>query len=1278
MATKLVPGFGEVEESRAAQYLVPGGPSFDDPGTGPGVAVISFSGPNASEVGEPSADFAVSMSGGLSGSYVITPATTGEGSFTPSSVTLSSSLTAATFKYTAASSGVVFISIDNDRGLVNPQQIELTATAEPIGEITSVTVSGQRVTIQGTFEENPVSATAVLTAASPANGAVTQGPIPVSLSPTNGTFSVFFDPPPGDYAEQTVTLTNSAGETVLTSSTPVVIIPISGEAQAEAPATSYSIDGPTSGNAGDSFTFTSTANGETAATVSVSASGGTISPSNTFAAQGGTFQYTPTSSGTSTLSFTNNGGLPNPANITFTASNAPDMEDPVMFGGINITNVTDTSMTLSWQAGQDNIGIASYQYNMGSAWIGVGLNLSANVTGLTSSTSYNIQVRALDAAGRSSNVLSVTQATNAAATVPGAPTGVTVLVGFSSATVSFTAPISNGGSPIIGFKAIASTGQEATGSASPINITVPSDVDVTVTVVAINSVGESAPSVPSLPFRVNTPLPGVTVQIIPGTTSIAGGGTQQFTAIVTQPDANPSQEVDWVTSAGTISDTGLFTAPAATLFAQTITITAISVVNPTRFATSTAIIPAVASGGGEPSTQIPIRHHSSSIVNRYGVAVEGALVTVTNSETGEKADLFSDKDLQIPIFNPIITNALGSFSFYVKAIQCSYSVRGKGVEPYTRSDIFDIINNVDLSPITSAITSLENSKVSFSALDSVASNLTPKSQTSALESEVAVTKQDALETAQILDQFQSSTTNAINSLTSWVSALENSGVGSATVVDAHRFVTGGSGTLANPWTGWDTGIVWAENTQYDFRDGVYAYVNSPNFGKSFLRINGRENTYFKHLGTSNAMIVDAGSNSADTVVGVDIRVKLESNSGAAGGVFARGVAQSDFNIEFNNVPGVCFSEISCLLNRYRLVTSPVKRTQTVAPATLLLSGKRSAGYANGGSKYDLLAENCTGTAVALFDMMNAEFTGVLQLNDIGITIASTVRGSKFDSLVVSNNVTNGLISDAEYSLFSNIRAERATVRGKGNIVLGGMYDTLVIGGSQQAIGPLTYGLNGGRFEQGGSNVSMRDVYNASTLKYEPDQIRAVKNLSVQGRTAFGTDTFDVGGGEIYKTPGGQVCFGTTQPTGVARVTLYNTNNTATDINFQSLLQSFSTTAYHYKANSGGATDVMFISGNGNVTNLNNSYGAISDERLKTNIVNATPKLDQLLQVRIVNYNLLSDPSGEKLLGVLAGELEEIFPGMVEADENGYKRVKYSVFVPMLIKAIQELNAKIVQ
>lgn len=127
----------------------------------------------------------------------------------------------------------------------------------------------------------------------------------------------------------------------------------------------------------------------------------------------------------------------------------------------------------------------------------------------------------------------------------------------------------------------------------------------------------------------------------------------------------------------------------------------------------------------------------------------------------------------------------------------------------------------------------------------------------------------------------------------------------------------------------------------------------------------------------------------------------------------------------------------------------------------------------------------------------------------------------------------------------------------------------------------------------------------------------------------------------------------------------------------------SASAKFYLAELSGTGTVFQVISNGNVQNTNNSYGAISDVKLKENIVDATPKLADMMKVQIRNYNLKSDPQ-HKQIGVIAQELEQVFPSMVEetadTDSEGNdlgtttKSVKYSVFVPMLIKSIQELKA----
>jgi hypothetical protein len=109
-----------------------------------------------------------------------------------------------------------------------------------------------------------------------------------------------------------------------------------------------------------------------------------------------------------------------------------------------------------------------------------------------------------------------------------------------------------------------------------------------------------------------------------------------------------------------------------------------------------------------------------------------------------------------------------------------------------------------------------------------------------------------------------------------------------------------------------------------------------------------------------------------------------------------------------------------------------------------------------------------------------------------------------------------------------------------------------------------------------------------------------------------------------------------------------------------------------------------IRGDGAITNRNNSYRALSDRRLKENIVTSGPKLEDLLKVRVVDYTMKGSNS-TKYIGVLAQELEGHFPNLVtelepspKDIEDGrtlkYKAVNYSSFDAILIKSLQEQNA----
>ncbi len=124
---------------------------------------------------------------------------------------------------------------------------------------------------------------------------------------------------------------------------------------------------------------------------------------------------------------------------------------------------------------------------------------------------------------------------------------------------------------------------------------------------------------------------------------------------------------------------------------------------------------------------------------------------------------------------------------------------------------------------------------------------------------------------------------------------------------------------------------------------------------------------------------------------------------------------------------------------------------------------------------------------------------------------------------------------------------------------------------------------------------------------------------------------------------------------------------------------------HFKCSINGVADKMRVRDSGNVQNTNNSYGSLSDERLKENIVDATSQWNDIKNIRVRKFNFKEgvDPAKPTLLGVIAQEAELVCPNLIETDvqlqageEKEYKSFKYSVLYMKAIKCLQEAMAKI--
>jgi hypothetical protein len=101
------------------------------------------------------------------------------------------------------------------------------------------------------------------------------------------------------------------------------------------------------------------------------------------------------------------------------------------------------------------------------------------------------------------------------------------------------------------------------------------------------------------------------------------------------------------------------------------------------------------------------------------------------------------------------------------------------------------------------------------------------------------------------------------------------------------------------------------------------------------------------------------------------------------------------------------------------------------------------------------------------------------------------------------------------------------------------------------------------------------------------------------------------------------------------------------------------------------SSAVFVEGNLHV------HGIItesSDRRLKTDIVPVTNSLSHIYQLKGYNYYWKDKTRDQSLqTGLIAQEVEELFPELVKTDEKGMKSVNYIGLIPHLIEAVKELK-----
>lgn len=125
----------------------------------------------------------------------------------------------------------------------------------------------------------------------------------------------------------------------------------------------------------------------------------------------------------------------------------PDKSPPsVPTNLVASSNTTGHSFTLGWSASTDNVGVVNYEVMRDATSLGTVTLTSKDITGLNEATTYEIKVRAYDAAGIPSDWSTVLIVTTPDVTAPSPPGGLTAPdVGNTSFTLTWSAATDNVG-----------------------------------------------------------------------------------------------------------------------------------------------------------------------------------------------------------------------------------------------------------------------------------------------------------------------------------------------------------------------------------------------------------------------------------------------------------------------------------------------------------------------------------------------------------------------------------------------------------------------------------------------------------------------------------------------------------------------------------------------------------------------------------------------------------------------------------------------------------------
>ena len=323
------------------------------------------------------------------------------------------------------------------------------------------------------------------------------------------------------------------------------------------------------------------------------------------------------------------------------------------------------------------------------------------------------------------------------------------------------------------------------------------------------------------------------------------------------------------------------------------------------------------------------------------------------------------------------------------------------------------------------------------------------------------------------------------------------------------------------------------------------------------------------------------------------------------------------------------------------------------------SGNVGIGLSNGAAKLTVAGTNANGTGAA------ATFIGSIQINEAGSFSLQTTGGLEFKASVFGAGYGAKIFGADDGALLFGNRANSATWSERmridqsgnvgigtssplGRLALGSLVSNQVLSMYDDGTNWYGFGISSANFQISaatGAAITFNNITRAGGgTNTERMRIDSSGNLLV-GTTSFNAspDCFIASGGSTY---------------------IGHLNGTASGAVY----------SYFYYNN----TPIGSITQNGTTAVL---YNTTSDYRLKTDV---TPIQNALTTIKALNPVSFTWVDGRLDEGFLAHEIQAVIPNCVTGEKDAvnkdgtpkYQQMDNSGVIPFLVKAIQELNAKV--